>query len=247
MKQILLALLLVLCCLNASSSVLVNDSNAVTLVRYQQDVTDEEASISLRNNTESTIYNVRFLLCYYGMDNVAIDYKEFSESVEIAPRMTRQIDIPAFEKRRGYSYYKSRGLSEDRKFKISFKLLGCNEGRITKKSVEGRMLTTGNVFDVVEQMPSFPGGPSALMKYLNDNIKYPAEAQENGVQGRVTISFIVNTDGSLSNAHVTRSLDPSLDREAVRVVKSMPRWVPGKHNGKFVRVSYNVPVSFRLQ
>ena len=103
------------------------------------------------------------------------------------------------------------------------------------------------VFDVVEEMPSFPGGQGALMSYLASNIKYPVVAQENGVQGRVIISFVVERDGSISDVKVARSVDPSLDREAQRVVKSMPRWTPGKQNGQTVRVKYTVPVVFRLQ
>ncbi|MGV2541757.1 TonB family protein, partial [Bacillus pumilus] len=87
------------------------------------------------------------------------------------------------------------------------------------------------VFDVVEQMPSFPGGNAALMKYLGDNIKYPVVAQENGVQGRVVVSFVVERDGSITDVKVVRSVDPSLDREAVRVVSTMPKWIPGKQNG----------------
>ncbi|MBP7856612.1 MAG: TonB family protein [Prevotella sp.] len=103
------------------------------------------------------------------------------------------------------------------------------------------------VFDVVEQMPSFPGGPSALMQYLSNNVKYPVVAQENGVQGRVVVSFVVERDGSITDVKVVRSVDPSLDREASRVVSSMPKWIPGKQNGSPVRVKYNVPVSFKLQ
>ena len=103
------------------------------------------------------------------------------------------------------------------------------------------------VFDVVEEMPSFPGGQGALMQYLNNNTKYPIVAQENGVQGRVIVSFVVERDGSISDVKVARSVDPSLDREAQRVVKSMPRWSPGKQNGSTVRVKYTVPVVFRLQ
>lgn len=103
------------------------------------------------------------------------------------------------------------------------------------------------VFDVVEEMPSFPGGSAALMSYLNGNTKYPVVAQENGVQGKVIISFVVERDGSISDVRVARSVDPSLDREAQRVVKSMPRWKPGKQNGSAVRVKYTVPVVFRLQ
>ncbi|MBR3123650.1 MAG: energy transducer TonB [Prevotella sp.] len=103
------------------------------------------------------------------------------------------------------------------------------------------------VFEVVEQMPSFPGGDKALMDFLSNNEKYPVVAQENGVQGRVVISFVVEKDGSITDVRVVRSVDPSLDKEAARVVKSMPRWIPGKQNGAAVRVKYNVPVSFRLQ
>ena len=103
-----------------------------------------------------------------------------------------------------------------------------------------------SVYDVVEQMPSFPGGISGLRTYLNQNIRYPAEAQENCVQGRVVVSFVVEKDGHISDVTVLRSVDPSLDKEAVRVIRNMPRWTPGKQGGEPVRVRYNVPVSFRL-
>ena len=103
------------------------------------------------------------------------------------------------------------------------------------------------IFTVVEQMPMFPGGDPALMGYLRDNIHYPTVAAENGVQGRVVVGFVVERDGSITDVNVLRSVDPSLDREAMRVVKSMPRWQPGKQNGSAVRVKYQVPVSFRLQ
>ena len=103
------------------------------------------------------------------------------------------------------------------------------------------------VFDVVEEMPSFPGGQGALMAFLSSNIKYPVVAQENGVQGRVIVGFVVEKDGSISDVKVMRSVDPSLDREAQRVVRAMPRWKPGKQNGSAVRVKYTVPVVFRLQ
>ena len=103
------------------------------------------------------------------------------------------------------------------------------------------------VFDVVEQMPSFTGGPSALFEYLSKNIKYPVVAEENGIQGRVIVTFVVERDGSITDVRVVKSVDPSLDKEAQRVVKSMPRWIPGKQNGSAVRVKYTVPVTFRLQ
>ena len=106
---------------------------------------------------------------------------------------------------------------------------------------------SNKVFDVVEEMPSFPGGQGALMSFLNSNIKYPVVAQENGVQGRVIVGFVVERDGSITDVKIMRSVDPSLDREAQRVVKAMPKWKPGKQNGSAVRVKYTVPVVFRLQ
>lgn len=104
------------------------------------------------------------------------------------------------------------------------------------------------IFMVVETMPEFPGGQQALSKYLNENVKYPVIAQENGIQGRVICQFVVNKDGAIVDVEVVRSGgDPSLDKEAVRVIKSMPKWNPGKQRGKAVRVKYTVPVNFRLQ
>lgn len=106
---------------------------------------------------------------------------------------------------------------------------------------------TEEIFVVVEEAPQFPGGESALMKYLNDNIRYPVIAQENGIQGRVTCQFVVERDGSISDVQVVRGQDPSLDKEAVRVIQGMPRWKPGKQRGAPVRVRYTLPVLFRLQ
>lgn len=103
------------------------------------------------------------------------------------------------------------------------------------------------VFEVVEQMPTFPGGNGELMAYLGKNIKYPVVAEENGVQGRVVLTFVVERDGSITDVKVVKSVDPSLDKEAIRVVKAMPNWIPGKQNGSAVRVKYTLPVTFRLQ
>ncbi len=103
------------------------------------------------------------------------------------------------------------------------------------------------VFMVVENMPEFPGGMGELMKFLSKNIKYPTIAQENGVQGRVIVQFVVNKDGSIVDPVVVRSVDPYLDKEALRVVKAMPKWKPGMQRGKAVRVKYTVPVTFKLQ
>ena len=108
-------------------------------------------------------------------------------------------------------------------------------------------VVTTKVYDVVEQMPSFPGGQAALFDFLSKNIHYPVVAEENGIQGRVIVTFVVECDGSITDVRVVKSVDPSLDKEAVRVTKSMPRWNPGKHNGSAVRVKFTVPVTFRLQ
>ena len=103
-----------------------------------------------------------------------------------------------------------------------------------------------DAFDVVEQMPEYPGGPKALMEFLNNNVQYPAEAEKAGIQGRVIATFIVEKDGSISNAKVVKSVDPLLDAEALRVIGAMPNWKPGMQNGKIVRVKYTIPLSFHL-
>ena len=102
-------------------------------------------------------------------------------------------------------------------------------------------------FDVVEQMPQFPGGPAALMQFLSSNVKYPKEAFEKGIQGRVIANFVVEKDGSITEARIVKSVDPLLDAEALRVVGIMPKWAPGTQNGEPVRVKYTVPITFRLQ
>ena len=102
------------------------------------------------------------------------------------------------------------------------------------------------VFDVVEVMPQFPGGQIAMLKYIMENIKYPEQAMKEGIQGRVTVRFIVEKDGSISDVKPVLSVHPLLNKEAVRVVESMPKWTPGKQNGKPVRVRFNVPVMFKL-
>ena len=136
--------------------------------------------------------------------------------------------------------------SNDRKGTTSKKSKKGNTA-LMQSAVDTDSIENSNIFGVVEEMPSFPGGQGALMQYLASNIKYPVVAQENGVQGRVIVSFVVERDGSISDVKVARSVDPSLDREAQRVVKSMPKWKPGKQNGSAVRVKYTVPVVFRLQ
>ena len=104
-----------------------------------------------------------------------------------------------------------------------------------------------SVYDVVEEMPQYYGGSSALFEYLSKNVKYPVVAEENGIQGRVIVTFVVERDGSITETKIAKSVDPSIDREALRVVRNMPRWIPGRQNGSPVRVKYTVPVTFRLQ
>lgn len=103
------------------------------------------------------------------------------------------------------------------------------------------------VFDVVEQMPEFPGGIAAMFEYLMQNVKYPEDAEKQKVEGRVIATFVVETDGSITDVQAVKQVFPSLDAEAIRVLEAMPKWTPGKQNGKSVRVKYTVPVNFKLQ
>ena len=103
------------------------------------------------------------------------------------------------------------------------------------------------IYQIVEEMPKFPGGEAELFHYISKNIHYPQEAKEKGIQGRVFIGFVIEKDGSVSNKRNLRGVDSELDAEAIRVVKSMPKWKPGKHNGEFVRVSYQIPILFKLE
>lgn len=103
------------------------------------------------------------------------------------------------------------------------------------------------IFGAAEEMPSFPGGEKALMQYIKDNTYYPEEMCEGAAQGRVMVGFVINEDGSISDVKVLRSLTPELDEVAVKIVKGMPKWNPGKQNGKAVKTKYTVPVSFRTE
>ena len=121
-----------------------------------------------------------------------------------------------------------------------------NEPEEVEEETLENTLVEESVFDAVEQMPEFPGGRDQLNKYYESNLRYPEVAIENGIQGRVIVQFIVNTDGSISDPTVIRSVDPACDEEALRVINSMPHWTPGQTNGKNVRVRYTLPVTFRL-
>ncbi|MCZ4693269.1 TonB family protein [Ancylomarina euxinus] len=103
------------------------------------------------------------------------------------------------------------------------------------------------IFMVVEEMPKFPGGDLELLRWINNSVKYPVIAQENGITGRVHMNFVINETGGIENIVVVRGVDPSLDKEAVRVIKKMPKWKPGKQRGKAVKVSFSLPINFQLQ
>ena len=118
-----------------------------------------------------------------------------------------------------------------------------------KKSItnEESMPKQEMIYDVVEVMPSYPGGTTKLMEFLNNNVMYPKIAQKKGIQGRVVVKFIVEKNGMVTNVETLRQVNPELDNEAIRVVKSMPKWTPGMHNGKAVRVKDCLHISFRLK
>ena len=120
------------------------------------------------------------------------------------------------------------------------------EVKYTPVEVEEEEVDEQQIFTIVEENPEFPGGIQACYKWIADNMKYPQISQENGVQGRVTVNFVVNADGSIVDVKVVRGVDPHLDKEAIRVVSKMPKWKPGKQRGKAVRCSFNLPVRFKL-
>ena len=123
------------------------------------------------------------------------------------------------------------------------------EGTFTPNEAVGTFAPSEGeaAFDVVEEMPEFPGGPQAMMDYLMKNVCYPKTAFDANIQGRVIAQFVVDKEGTIRGAHVVKSVDPALDAEAVRVINSMPKWTPGRQNGKVVNVKYTIPVNFQLQ
>ena len=133
--------------------------------------------------------------------------------------------------------------------KIAFLLLVALMSTTTitaQKTVISKNQPSEPVFEVVEQMPVFPGGQDSLMTFLMRTMKYPKEAMDKGIEGRVLVKFIVEKDGLVNEATITKSVYPALDEEALRVVRYMPRWQPGKQSGKNVRVFFTLPISFRL-
>ena len=136
---------------------------------------------------------------------------------------------------------------EESTIEASDDITAAVEVKYTAVEVEEEEVEEQQIFQVVEEMPEFPGGMGECMKFLGKNIKYPQISQENGVQGRVIVQFVVNQDGSIVDPQVVRGVDPYLDKEALRVISMMPKWKPGKQRGTAVRVKFTVPVMFRLQ
>ena len=167
-----------------------------------------------------------------------VAFEEEEELIEGVANSDKYTDFASDDNRSSNGNHQSRG-----SVTVDF-----NEG-----SEEGSEAVTSipedvqKVFDTVETMPSFPGGDAALMQYLAKNIKYPAVAEENGIQGRVVCTYVIERDGSITDVKVVNSVDPSIDKEAMRVIKTMPKWIPGRQNGRKVRVKFTLPVIFRLQ
>lgn len=182
-------------------------------------------------------WNARFIVEKDGrVSHVEVKQKESTQFDKFAQQLSKVIEgMPNWEPLR------VKGIGAQRSLRsYDFDFIPTDQFSIAS-------YTETKVFDVVEQMPEFPGGAAGLMQYLNDHVKYPAIAEENGIQGRVICQFTVEKDGSINNVRVMRSVDPSLDKEAIRVLKQMPKWIPGKQKGEPVRVNYTVPVQFRLQ
>ena len=144
------------------------------------------------------------------------------------------------------NYSKGIRITKDMVAKGDVVKVAFEANRSEKEEPEGTP-DPNKAYDVVDEMPQFPGGPSALFEFISKNIQYPKEAVDANLQGRVIVSFVVEKDGSVSNAKVVRPIDPLLDAEALRVVNSMPKWIPGKQNGEAFRVKYTIPVTFRIE
>ena len=127
---------------------------------------------------------------------------------------------------------------------LFFLILGFTA--LTTSRAQNTDTPCGKVYQVVEQMPQFPGGQAAMMKFIVDSLRYPSVVCTGGVEGCIVVRFVVDCKGNIVNPLVVRSVDPLLDREAIRLVKSMPKWIPGRQNGKPVCVIYNVPIRFKL-
>ena len=192
-------------------------------------------------------------LCYYKGVGVTQDPKQ---AVYWYRKAAEQGDVEA-QFTLAKCYEKGEGVTKDPKQAVYWYRKAAEQGHARAQKILPRLEeelnndgkpkdTSEQALEVVSEMPSFPGGTQGLANYLGQNIKYPEVCVENGVQGRVICSFIVEKDGSISNIEVEKRVDPALDREAVRVIQNMPKWKPGNDHGKAVRVIYHLPINFRL-
>ena len=165
-----------------------------------------------------------------GSTKGAVTDKEGNFSLEVSVGDRIEVMYVGYD---AYSVSISKAYAKDRKYMIAL-------------NKEGTERISGDVFDVVETMPQFPGGPQELFGFLSKNIRYPKDAMEANIQGRVIVTFVVGKDGSINDARVVKSVNPSLDAEALRVINAMPKWTPGTQSGKAVNVKYTVPITFRL-
>lgn len=225
----------------------------IEMTSYEQNWSDDEGTLTLKNNTSSEINNISFRIIYLAMNGVQLDYRDYSENVNIDAGMTRRVDIPAFEHRREYCYYTSNGLPTSTRFKIQFIELEVDSTNTEDTSAQ-LSDDTEDTFDddadndtvrlIADKMPSFKGNVNAR---LAQHLQYPAIAAKNGAEGKVIIRFVVGKNGSVRRAEVVRSIYPALDREALRAVYSMPKLNPRTKDGYPVSVWFTLPVTFKLQ
>ncbi len=183
-------------------------------------------------------YKIRPNISSVRIDTAAVDTTVIDTS--FVDYEQNEIYNDAYDEYSSYDYDNEESYTEDYDVTESY------ENTTVTEEPRGQ-INDNQIYDTPDQMPSFPGGQGALMQYLSSHVKYPAVAEENGIQGRVTVQFVVEKDGSVTDVKTMKSVDPSLDKEAERVVRSMPKWQPGRNNGQTVRVKYFVPVVFRLQ
>lgn len=219
-----------------------------------------ESAIILTKNSDDDIVKVRFLVGKTGKISsiTAINGTNKGKNTEDALRMVKFMPDWIPGKKKGVATAMYDTLSIDFNIAnhpgldlaISVQSFDRDEieTKIFKKDrIIGNAERRTDVFKTVEQMPQFPGGNAEMLQFIKDNLRYPTIAAENGIQGKVVVVFVVEKDGSLSDIKIVKSIDPQCDREAVRIVKSMPKWQPGKQNGSAVPVDYTLPITFRIQ
>jgi TonB family protein len=201
----------------------------------------ERASVVVAGKTIGTVTDKDgvFSLNLSDTSSIVVSYVGF-KSVKLAPDFEKSMIINM----------EPENIEIDNVVVVGYGIRTQNKEKLTIKGTnneENSNTGSKKIFTVVEQMPEFPGGSLALRKYIAQQIKYPSIAQENGIQGHVYVSFVINSFGVVSDAKIARSVDPALDNEAIRVIYSMPKWKPGFQQGKAVDVAYTVPITFILQ